>query len=249
MSAKILIRGLVLFVSVVVLGVLIKTTEIGAVFDESWIDTYVRGQGVQGLALFLALGWALTSVGLPRQLVAFLAGYAFGFTLGTGLALAATTLGCITAFMFARLLGRDMVARRFSDRIRRIDGFLSQNPLTMTLLIRFLPLGSNIATNLAAGVSGVRAAPFFTGSAIGYVPQMVVFALLGSGISLDPGFRITFSAVLFVVSGLLGIHLYRRYRHGKTFDEKVEKQFGGNGGPEEKPGPGSDIESRPAGNP
>lgn len=249
MSAKILIRGLVLFVSVVVLGVLIKTTEIGAVFDQAWIDTYVRGQGVQGLALFLALGWALTSVGLPRQLVAFLAGYAFGFALGTGLALAATTLGCITAFMFARLLGRDMVARRFSDRIRRIDGFLSQNPLTMTLLIRFLPLGSNIATNLAAGVSGVRAAPFFTGSAIGYVPQMVVFALLGSGISLDPGFRITFSAVLFVVSGLLGIHLYRRYRHGKTFDEKVEKQFGGNGGPEEKPGPGSDIESRPAGNP
>lgn len=249
MSAKILIRGLVLFVSVVVLGVLIKTTEIGAVFDQAWIDTYVRGQGVQGLALFLALGWALTSVGLPRQLVAFLAGYAFGFALGTGLALAATTLGCITAFMFARLLGRDMVARRFSDRIRRIDGFLSQNPLTMTLLIRFLPLGSNIATNLAAGVSGVRAAPFFTGSAIGYVPQMVVFALLGSGISLDPGFRITFSAVLFVVSGLLGIHLYRRYRHGKTFDEGVEKQIGGNGGPEEKPGPGSDIESRPAGNP
>ena len=38
MSAKILIRGLVLFVSVVVLGVLIKTTEIGAVFDQAWID-------------------------------------------------------------------------------------------------------------------------------------------------------------------------------------------------------------------
>ena len=249
MSAKILIRGLVLFVSVVVLGVLIKTMEIGAVFDQAWIDAYVRGRGVMGLALFLALGWALTSIGLPRQLVAFLGGYAFGFALGTGLALAATTLGCITAFMFSRLLGRDMVARRFSDRIRRIDGFLSENPLAMTLLIRFLPLGSNFATNLAAGVSGVRAVPFFTGSAIGYVPQMVVFALLGSGINLDPGFRITFSAVLFVVSGLLGIHLYRRYRHGKTFDEKVEKQIRGNNGPEEKPGPGSDIENQPAGNP
>lgn len=249
MSAKILIRGLVLFVSVVVLGVLIKTTEMGAVFDQAWIDTYVRDRGVQGFLLFLALGWALTSIGLPRQLVAFLGGYAFGFALGTGLALAATTLGCITAFMFARLLGRDMVARRFSDRIRRIDGFLSENPLAMTLLIRFLPLGSNFATNLAAGVSGVRAVSFFTGSAIGFVPQTVVFALLGSGISIDPGFRITFSAVLFVVSGLLGIHLYRRYRHGKTFDEEVEKQFGGNGGPEGKPGPGSDIESRPAGNP
>ena len=47
MSAKILIRGLVLFVSVVVLGVLIKTTEIGTVFDQAWIDAYVRGRGVK----------------------------------------------------------------------------------------------------------------------------------------------------------------------------------------------------------
>lgn len=245
MSAKILIRGLVLFVSLVVLGVLIKTTEIGNLFDEAWIDSYVRGRGVRGQLLFLALGWGMTSVGLPRQLVAFLGGYAFGFVLGTVLALTATTLGCITAFMFARLLGRDMVARRFSDRVRRIDGFLSENPLAMTLLIRLLPLGSNFATNLAAGVSAVPALSFFTGSAIGYVPQMVVFALVGSGISLDPGFRIILSAVLFVVSGLLGIHLYRRYRHGKTFDEEVDKQFGGNGG---KPGAGSDAEGRTAEN-
>ena len=41
MSAKILIRGLVLFVSVVVLGVLIKTTEIGTVFDQ--ISTFSFG--------------------------------------------------------------------------------------------------------------------------------------------------------------------------------------------------------------
>ena len=249
MSAKILFRSSALFISLVVLGAVMKTTGLGIFFDEAWVDTAVRGQGIQGVLVFIGVGWGLTSVGLPRQLVAFLGGYAFGFVTGTGLALAAVTLGCITAFLFARLLGRDLVASKISDRIRRVDDFLSDNPFTMTLLIRFLPLGSNFLTNLAAGVSSVSPWPFFAGSALGYIPQMVVFALVGSGITLEPGLRFSLSAVLFVVSGLIGISLYRKYRHGKIFDEKVEKQFGANGGPEDKPGPGSDIESRPAGNP
>lgn len=226
MNASILIRGLALFVSLVVLGVVLKT---GVVFNEAWIDSVIRSQGLKGVLIFVAVGWGVTSVGLPRQLVAFLGGYAFGFVTGTGLALAATTLGCITAFLFARLLARDWVAGKISDRIRRIDGFLSENPFSMTLLIRFLPLGSNFLTNLAAGVSRVSWAPFVAGSALGYIPQMLVFALVGSGISLDPEFRITLSVVLFVASGMLGITLYRRYRHGKSFDDEVERRLGGDG--------------------
>ncbi|MDA0305447.1 MAG: VTT domain-containing protein [Proteobacteria bacterium] len=223
MSAKILFRSSALFISLVILGVVMKTTGLGIFFDETWIDKFVRGQGTPGILLFVGVGWGLTSVGLPRQLVAFLGGYAFGFVIGTGLALAATTLGCVTAFMFARLLGRELVARKISERIKRIDDFLSDNPFSMTLLIRLLPLGSNFLTNLAAGVSGVSPWPFFAGSALGYIPQMVVFALVGSGIALDPGLRISLSAVLFVVSGLIGISLYRKYRHGKTFDEALEE--------------------------
>jgi len=225
MSVKILVRSSALFVALLLFGVVLKKTGFGAFFDEAWIDRAVRGQGLSGVALFVGMGWGLTSIGLPRQLVAFLGGYAFGFVTGTGLSLAAATLGCITAFLFARLLARDWVARRMSGRIKRIDAFLSDNPFTMTLLIRFLPLGSNFLTNLAAGVSGARAFPFFAGSCLGYIPQMVVFALVGSGISLDPEIRITLSAVLFVASGALGITLYRKYRHGKTFDEGLERQI------------------------
>lgn len=246
MNSKILIRGLALFVFLVLLGVVLKATDLGRIFDEAWIDTDIRGQGWTGYVIFLAVGWAMTACGLPRQLVAFLAGYAFGFVYGTGLSLVAATLGCMTAFSFARLLGRDLVAHRISGRIKRIEDFLGENPFTMTLLIRFLPLGSNFLINLAAGVSRVPALPFIAGSAIGYVPQMVVFALVGSGISLDPVFRISLSAVLFILSGFLGIHLYRKHRHGKTFDDEVGRQLGdvADGDGEGDSGPAG---SRPAG--
>ncbi|MDE0539706.1 MAG: SNARE associated Golgi protein, partial [Rhodospirillales bacterium] len=94
---------------------------------------------------------------------------------------------------------------------------------SMTLLIRLLPAGSNFLTNLAAGVSSARFPLFLAGSAIGYIPQMVVFALLGSGINLDPGLRISASVVLFFVSAGLGIYLFRRVRHGHTFDRAVDE--------------------------
>jgi uncharacterized membrane protein YdjX (TVP38/TMEM64 family) len=158
--------------------------------------------------------------------VSFLGGYAFGFLVGTLLALAATALGCVIAFGYARLLGRAMVRKRFSARIQRIDAFLHENPFSMSLLIRLLPAGSNLLTNLAAGVSSVSAAPFIAGSTLGFIPQTMIFALAGSGVSLDPTLRIGLAMALFVVAGAIGLSLYRKHRHGKVLDESVDRAIG-----------------------
>ncbi len=226
-NAKVYIRGLVLIASLVAIGFLFEATRLGTAFDRAWIDSEIRGQGMVGQMLFLAAAAVFTGFGLPRHVVGFLAGYAFGFVTGTVLTLVATLTGCVMAFHYARFLGRELVASRFPARIRGIDGFLRQNPFSMTLLIRLLPVGSNLAVNLAAGVSSVRPLPFLAGSAAGYIPQAVVFSLAGSGLTLEPGPRIGLSVVLFVVSGAIGIHLYRKHRHGKTFDEAVDRQLGG----------------------
>jgi uncharacterized membrane protein YdjX (TVP38/TMEM64 family) len=218
MSAKGILRGLVFLASLVAIGFLVRAMQLDSFLDKAWIDTEIRGRGVTGELLLVATGAVFVAVGLPRQIISFLAGYGFGFVAGLGLGLAATTLGCIISFFYARFLGRDVIARRFPGRVRRIDDFLADNPFTMTLLIRFLPAGSNLVTNLAAGVSRVGWLSFVAGSAVGYVPQTAVFALVGSGIGVDPVWRIGLSAVLFVVCGGLGIHLYRRYRHGKSLE-------------------------------
>lgn len=210
------LRGLVLIATFVAAGFLVKATGLENLLDRAWIDSEIRGQGLAGESLFLLIAVAATAAGVPRQGISFLAGYAFGLGEGTALALLGTVLGCVVAFYYSRLLGRSFVLRRFPDRIRRIDAFLHENPLSMALMLRLSPVGSNVITNLAAGVSGVRAAPFFAGSAIGYVPQTVIFALLGSGIHLEPGLRIATSIALFVATGALGVHLFRRYLAGRA---------------------------------
>lgn len=219
---RVFVKGLVLIATLAAGGYLLKITGLGSALDTAWIDDQVRGKGVTGEALFLAVGTLFIAIGLPRQLLCFLAGYAFDLWMGTALALAASVAGCVAAFFYARLVGRELLEARFAARIRRVDDFLRVNPMTMTLLIRFLPVGSNLLTNLVAGVSGVRWLPFVTGSALGYIPQTLIFVLLGSGIHIDPAFRITLSVALFVVSAALGVYLYRRFRHGKRLDDELE---------------------------
>ena len=175
MSAKLILRGGTLLLSLIGVVILVRLTGLDAHLDETWIDTYVRGQGIAGILVFVAAGGLVTGVGLPRQLFAFLGGYAFGIVEGTGLAILATLAGCIASFYYARFLGRDLIAGRFPGKVKQIDAFLAENPFSMTLLIRFLPFGSNLITNLAAGVSTVPGLPYFAASAVGYLPQTLIF--------------------------------------------------------------------------
>jgi uncharacterized membrane protein YdjX (TVP38/TMEM64 family) len=224
LDPRILLRGLVLIATLVAVGVLLELVGIKSMFDSHWVDAEIRGKGLWGEALFLLVGAGFTALGLPRQMVAFLGGYAFGLGIGTGLALVATLVGAYVTFQYARFMGRDVLARRFPGKIKKIDDFLSGSPMSMALALRLSPFSSNMVSNVAAGVSGVKPLPFFVGSALGYLPQTVVFALLGGGMSLDPVLNTALSVVLFVASTGLGLWMWRRYRKSRGLPEDEEDE-------------------------
>lgn len=226
MTVRILLKGLLLIASLALLGFLVNQLQLRDALSEHWIDTQVRGQGFRGELIFLGMAALSTAVGFPRQVVAFLGGYAFGFIFGTMLAVVGTLMGSFMSFSYARWFGRALVQHRFPGRIRKLDDFLSGHPFTMAVIIRLLPVGSNVGTNLVAGVCSVAALPFLAGSGVGYLPQTLVFALAGSGVHFDPSLRLTLAAVLFVVSSLLGVWLYRRHRHGTALEEELDQELG-----------------------
>lgn len=213
------LKGLVMIASLVAIGYGLKKLGIAEMFDTAWVDQEIKGKGLSGELVFVVMGALVTAVGFPRQVVAFLGGYAFGFIEGTGLALLGATLGCGLAFGYARLLGRSLVQRHFGRKIARFEAVLAERTFFTTLLIRFLPVGSNVVTNLLAGVTRIPALPFLGGSAAGYLPQTVVFVLIGSGVHIDPTFRIGLGVVLFVVSAAMGVYLLRDIRRRLDDDE------------------------------
>ncbi len=165
-----------------------------------------------GPAAFVLAAAVACALGVPRQVVAYAAGLGFGAWTGCALALAAQLGGCAAAFLWARLVARDWAGRLTRGRVARLDRQISRHPFSATLTLRLLPVGSNLLLNLLAGVSAVAAGPFLLASAIGYVPQTLVFALLGGGVRLDRTSQMALAAALFALAGLLGLWLLRRVR-------------------------------------
>ncbi|MGG5811880.1 TVP38/TMEM64 family protein [Falsiroseomonas sp. CW058] len=209
---------LVLAAGLVAAGALLR--EMGGVPGTAWVDASIRDEGLWGELVFVLVGAAITAAGVPRQGVAFLGGYAFGAALGTLLGLGAQLLGCAASYGWARLLGRDWAERRmagrFGHRLRPLRDALTANPFEATLALRLLPVGNNLALNLLAGLAGLKALPFLLGSAVGYLPQTVVFALLGKGVRVEGTWQLGLAVVLLAVSVGIGLWLLRRHRAGRA---------------------------------
>ncbi|WP_448213824.1 TVP38/TMEM64 family protein [Colwellia sp. MEBiC06753] len=204
-----------LLVLLILCLVIIKlTNQIPAIdaFNEKWIDGHTRNNGLQGVIQFFAVATILLSIGVPRQFVAFLAGYAFGFTEGLIYSTLAATASCALTFLLSRFYARPIVSRLFPRQINRVNHFLSVQPFAMTIMIRLMPFGNNLITNLISGVTSVNFIAFLAGSFIGYLPQMAIFALMGKGVVVQSMWKIILSTVLLAISSFIGIYLYKKLK-------------------------------------
>lgn len=174
----------------------------------------VLRDGLTGRLLFLLAGTVVCTVGMPRQVVCFAGGIAYGLLPGLLLSSLATVAGCLFGFLWARLAARDWARRRLEHRaggwLSRLDRFVSEHPFSAILTIRLLPIGSSLALNLAAGVLEVGTVPFLAATVLGTLPQTVIFTLLGSGTRIGHTTQVVLAIMLFVASGCLGTILMRR---------------------------------------
>ncbi len=186
-------------------------------------------------ALFLAVAALCCTVGVPRQAVAYAAGYGFGLWAGTAFSLIGQVVGCIVNLLWARALARPWAARRLAmsgGRLARLDAHLSANTFAATLFLRLLPVGNSVALSLLAGTSGAHAPRFVLASAIGFLPQTLVFALLGSGTRVGSFEQIAVAAALFAASALLGWVLWRRRPMPSPAHRQAKAHAGGGGDPQ-----------------
>jgi uncharacterized membrane protein YdjX (TVP38/TMEM64 family) len=96
--------------------------------------------------------------------------------------------------------------------MRQFDQRFREQTALKVLMVRLLPVGNNLLTNLIAGCSGIRFLPFIVGSTVGYLPQMLIFALSGAGIGNADKYQLMLSVVLFILASLIGAFLYHNHK-------------------------------------
>jgi len=174
------------------------------------LGDFVQSQGMLGVALLFIVTMCATAVGLPRQFFAFVAGFSFGLPVGLFIASLGALAGAALTFVFAKRFLRGWVHTKFPEQLAMLNRFVQDDAVLKIIVLRLQPLGTNLISNCCAGVSSIAPAKFFVASAIGYIPQILVFALMGSGVRIGSNAYITVSVILFTVSLLIGWLLYQR---------------------------------------
>ena len=177
-----------------------------------WLRDWFQGQGLSGVFRYTLAVAALSVCGAPRQALAAFGGYLLGETDGCLFTTLGLLLGAACSFYPARLLLADTVRKRFGPRLLVLDRTVSGNPFSAILMLRLFPVGNNALLNLSAGVSHIPPGSFFAATAVGYLPQNLVFSLLGSGVFLESTVMLGVSGTLFLLSSVLGWHVLRRHR-------------------------------------
>lgn len=192
--------------------------------DQKQFASYLHSHGLTGVLLITAGSAVYTGLGAPRQLLAFVFGFAMGTAMGTVFSTLVTTLGAAGCFYIARFLLRPTLTKRFERRMTAFDRAIALDPLLKVMLIRLLPVGSNLLTNLLAGASSIRVLPFLIGSTLGYLPQMLIFALAGAGVGNANEYPLLLGAALFLVVATIGGMLYRN-RRIRNLSDPLSEEF------------------------
>ncbi|MFG0318131.1 MAG: VTT domain-containing protein [Planctomycetota bacterium JB042] len=140
---------------------------------------------------------------VPQSLVIVLATLLVGAARGGLLAAA----GCLAAAVLGHLLGR-AVGRRAVLRLTGLGSKvalrrLEEGGIGTVALARLLPVAPSVVVSLLAGAAHVPPARFLVGTALGLVPSLVAFALVGAlarRLLLEPG---PVSAGLLVAAALV----------------------------------------------
>ena len=219
--ALFLIKVLSLFAIVAFAVVLLKQINPTSETLSTFVDTHILRYGIWGMFAFAILSSVLSSFFVPRQLLAFVGGYAYGVWLGTLIVTVGVTLGCFLTFIYSRLMIQKIVQRKLGLRIAWMEHLFSKNPFGMALSIRVIPVGSNVLLNMLAGVTKISTIPFCLGSAIGYIPQNLVSALLGTGMRADPLVRVSIAALLYGIGIIVGLWLFKKYKPDNSMGLKT----------------------------
>lgn len=175
------------------------------------LGEFIESKGAFGALLFFIITALSTSVGLPRQLFAFAAGFAFGVLFGVLLSSFGAICGCAITFYCSRKWLSEKVVSRFPNVVSALNRVLDEDIFLKILVLRLQPLGTNMVTNLSAGVTAIPAKLFFLSSWFGYLPQMLVFCLLGAGVRLGSNTYLLYSLSMLFISMILGGWLFKKY--------------------------------------
>ncbi len=221
------------------------TLEILQAQHEKLVESFHRNPELTVLGYFL-IYVSVTALSLPGATVLTLAGGAvFGLLWGTVIISFASTIGACLAFLSARFLFRDVIKRRYAEKMQVIDQGVQRDGWFYLLSLRLIPVFPFFLINLLMGLTAIRLWTFYWVSQLGMLPATLVYVNAGTQLAKIQSLVDIVSPKILLSLGLLGIfpllakylnerikraRLYRPYKKPRHFDNNLVVIGAGSGG-------------------
>jgi uncharacterized membrane protein YdjX (TVP38/TMEM64 family)/rhodanese-related sulfurtransferase len=150
-----------------------------ALLDPALVRQLATQAGDMAPLLFVA-GYALATVlFLPGSVLTIAGGALFGPVAGTLYSLTGATLGATLAFLTARYLASDLVARRTGGRLAQFVKGVEAEGWRFVAFVRLMPVLPFNALNYALGLTRIPVGQYVAASYLAMLPGAAAYTYLG----------------------------------------------------------------------
>ena len=170
-------------VALVVAALVIWREPIRGLFaDRAELADLIRGAGAWGPLWVIGITFVQVIVApIPGQAINFVAGYLYGFWLGSLFSWLGMIAGTATAMVLARLAGRPLVHRLVSPQaLARLDAFAEGQGLRFFFLVFLVPFLPDDLACFLAGLTPLPLPALLAVAAVGRIPGLLVSTWLGA---------------------------------------------------------------------
>ncbi|GAB6181162.1 hypothetical protein JCM14036_24810 [Desulfotomaculum defluvii] len=207
-----IITGSIIVVTLYVLGLYTLPTWNMPNFSNSEdLAEYLRSYGAMTVLICLALMILQTLfTPLPLFLLAGANGFIFGVKYGIILTLTGSIIGSTLAFYIARSFGRGYVTRYLKEaHLIKVDEMSHRQGPWVVFMARLIPIIPSSIISYVAGLSKMTFRVFFIATAIGKLPEIIIYTALGHSFSQAEGLA-TKVTILLILLTLLAWPLFSR---------------------------------------
>ena len=168
----------------VIIGILafvvITNRYIGNNVDIYTIKEYVKTFGVLAPFIYIVMFSLVPLTFFPDSVLAISAGLIFGFSKGYIYTTIGALIGASIAFFIARYLGKEIIKRKSSDKLEKIERLIEKNGFYIIFLLRLIPLFPFDVISYGAGITNVKYKDFILATLFGTIPGIAVFTNIGA---------------------------------------------------------------------
>lgn len=148
--------------------------------DPIQIQYFLHESGSWAPVAYVSIYVLATVLVLPSTALNLTGGAIFGTVSGTFWTSVGALLAAVISFSLSRTVSRNFLSKRLEGKWQLLDAELRQGGLFYMFAIRLIPIMPYGLVNFVAGLTSINFRDYFIGTALGTVPSVLPFVMLGS---------------------------------------------------------------------